>query len=75
MTTVRVVRRCLKPLVILLVAVPLATAQDQVRILQSNAAGDRVHIIDPVTNKVVGEILGIERAHGVTRRKPDLCRQ
>ncbi len=66
MTTVRVVQRCLKPLVILLVAVPLATAQDQVRILQSNAAGDRVHIIDPVTNKVVGEILGIERAHGVT---------
>ena len=66
MTTVHVVQRCLKALAILLFAVPLAAAQDQVRILQSNAAGDRVHIIDPVTNKVVGEILGIEIAHGVT---------
>ncbi len=68
MTTVHVVQRCLKPLAILLFAlfaVP-AAAQDQVRILQSNAAGDRVHIIDPVTNTVVGEILGIELAHGVT---------
>jgi YVTN family beta-propeller protein len=41
-------------------------AQSQVRILQSNAAGDRVHIIDPATNTVVGEIQGIEAAHGVT---------
>jgi YVTN family beta-propeller protein len=41
-------------------------AQNQVRILQSNAAGDRVHIIDPATNTIVGEIPGIEAAHGVT---------
>ena len=78
MTTVHVVQRCLKALAILLFAVPLAAAQDQVRILQSNAAGDRVHIIDPVTNKVVGEILGIRDRpwrHGVTRRKPDLRQQ
>jgi YVTN family beta-propeller protein len=66
MTTVHVVHRCLKPLAFLLAVVPLAAAQDQVRILQSNAAGDRVHIIDPVTNTVVGEIPGIEIAHGVT---------
>ena len=66
MTTVHVVQRCLKSLAILLFAVPVAAAQDQVRILQSNAAGDRVHIIDAVTNKVVGEIPGIEAAHGVT---------
>ena len=68
MTTVHVVQRCLKPLAILLFTLPLAAAQaqDQVRILQSNAAGDRIHIIDPVTNKVVGEIPGIEAAHGVT---------
>ena len=65
MTTVHVVQRCLKPLAILLLTLPLA-AQGQVRILQSNAAGDRVHIIDPVTNKVVGEITGIETAHGIT---------
>ena len=65
MTTVHVVQRCLKPLAILLLTLPLAAAQE-IRILQSNAAGDRVHIIDPVTNKVVGELLGIEAAHGVT---------
>jgi len=73
MTTVHVVQRCLTPLVILLLlALPLA-GQNQVRILQSNAAGDRVDIIDPVTNKVVGEILGIEAAHGITA-SPDATR-
>jgi len=66
MTTVQVIQRCLMPLAVLLLTVTLAAAQQQVRILQSNAAGDRVHIIDPVTNKVVGEIPGIEVAHGVT---------
>ena len=65
MSTVHVVRCCLKPLAILLLTLPLA-AQGQVRILQSNAAGDRIHLIDPVTNKIVGEIPGIEAAHGVT---------
>jgi YVTN family beta-propeller protein len=39
-------------------------AQGTVRIIQTNSAGDNVHIIDPVTNTVVGEITGIERAHG-----------
>ncbi len=42
----------------------MVTAQGQVRIVQTNSAGDNVHVIDPVTNKVVGEISGIERAHG-----------
>ncbi len=42
----------------------VAAAQGTVRIVQTNSAGDNVHIIDPVTNKVVGEIQGIERAHG-----------
>jgi YVTN family beta-propeller protein len=35
------------------------------RILQTNSAGDNVHVIDPVTNKVVGVIEGIEVNHGV----------
>src|SRR3989442_10536137 len=35
-----------------------------VRIVQTNAAGDSVMLIDPVTNKVVGEIPGIEVNHG-----------
>lgn len=34
------------------------------RIIQTNSAGDSVDIIDPATNKVVGEIKGIEVGHG-----------
>ena len=36
----------------------------KVRIIQTNSAGDNVHIIDPATNKVVGVIEGIEVNHG-----------
>jgi len=72
MRTVKMVRRCLRPLAILLLTLPLM-AQGQVRILQTTEAGDRVHIIDPATNKIVGEIPGIERAHGVTA-SPDATR-
>lgn len=39
-------------------------ADGKVRIVQTNSAGDSVSIIDPVTNKVVGEIAGIEVNHG-----------
>src|SRR5215212_1032145 len=35
-----------------------------VRIVQTNAAGDSVMLIDPATNKVVGEIKDIEANHG-----------
>jgi YVTN family beta-propeller protein len=35
-----------------------------VRIVQTNAAGDSVMLIDPATNKVVGEIKDIEVNHG-----------
>lgn len=66
MTTMNIVRDCGTPLAILLFALPLAAASDQVRILQSNAAGDRIHILDPVTNKVVGVIKDVEAVHGVT---------
>src|ERR1700733_12886103 len=42
------------------------TAQEtKLRIIQTNSAGDNIHIIDPVTNKVVGEIKGIEANHGI----------
>ena len=40
------------------------TASTKVRIIQTNSAGDNVSIIDPVTNKVVGEVKGIEVNHG-----------
>src|SRR6185503_1866450 len=36
------------------------------RIIQTNAAGDNIHVIDPTTNKVVGIINDIEVPHGVT---------
>src|SRR5204863_2134479 len=41
-----------------------AAVRTAVRIIQTNSAGDNVHIIDPVTNKVVGQIAGIEVGHG-----------
>jgi YVTN family beta-propeller protein len=47
----------------MLFAVSLS-AQHKVRIIQTNSAGDNVHLIDPATNKVVGEITGIEAGHG-----------
>lgn len=37
----------------------------KVRVLQTNAAGDNIHVIDPETNQVVGIIQGIEVPHGV----------
>jgi YVTN family beta-propeller protein len=49
-------------LAVALMSLPLAAAT--VRIVQTNAAGDSVMLIDPVTNKVVGEIGGIEVNHG-----------
>src|SRR5215467_10353075 len=48
----------------LAVAVPLMGALKE-RVVQTNAAGDNVDIIDPVTNKVVGVIDDIEVPHGV----------
>jgi len=39
-------------------------AASKVVIVQTNSAGDNVHIIDPATNKVVGQIEGIEAGHG-----------
>src|SRR6188474_215568 len=41
-----------------------AAANGQVRILQTNSGGDNVHLIDPATNKVVGEIKGLPANHG-----------
>lgn len=46
-----------------LFALPLAASS--VRIYVTNAAGDRVHVIDAATNKVVEEIKGIEIPSGV----------
>lgn len=39
-------------------------AQLRPRVIQTNSAGDNVHVIDPATNKVVGTIEGIDVPHG-----------
>jgi YVTN family beta-propeller protein len=43
----------------------IALAATSARVIQTNAAGDNVHVIDPATNRVVGVINGIEVPHGV----------
>src|SRR6516164_1435234 len=47
-----------------LVAVGLLHA-DGARVLQTNSAGDNIHVIDPATNEVIGTIEDIEVPHGV----------
>ena len=55
-----------KPFVLLGVVLAATALVDAatVRIVQTNAAGDSVMLIDPATNKVVGEIKDIEVNHG-----------
>src|SRR5256885_4351181 len=36
----------------------------QIRIVQTNSGGDNISLIDPATNKVVGDIKGIPANHG-----------
>lgn len=47
-------------------ALALPSTTGVVRVLQTNAAGDNVHVIDPATNTVTGMIEGIEAPHGIT---------
>ena len=65
MTNSEACRRCVVVGVVLLICAwsPRA-AEKKVRILQTNSAGDNVHVIDPATNRVVGVIEGIEVNHG-----------
>jgi YVTN family beta-propeller protein len=61
----RVARACLAAAAMGLCAAPLsAQAPHKVRIVQTNSAGDNVHLIDPATNTIVGVIEGIEVNHG-----------
>ena len=39
-------------------------ASAQVRVLQTNSQGDNIHLIDPATNQIVGEIKGVPINHG-----------
>ena len=64
MTTRHAFGRCLAVLAAMALCTVGLAAQKKVRIIQTNSAGDNVHIIDPATNKVVGVIEGIEVSHG-----------
>ena len=57
-------RVCLMLVAVTALCTVSLTAQHKVRIVQTNSAGDNVHLIDPATNKVVGVIEGIEVNHG-----------
>jgi YVTN family beta-propeller protein len=48
---------------LLLLALP-SPAAEKVVIVQTNSAGDNIHLIDPKTNRIVGEIKNIEVSHG-----------
>ena len=64
-----VLRRTLLPVAVLAIAASgpvFAQAGKTVRIIQTNAAGDNSHVIDPTTNTVVAVIEGTEVPHGVT---------
>lgn len=68
MTNRHAIRRCFAIVAAIVFAtMGLGAQQDhkKVRILQTNSAGDNVHVIDPATNKVVGVIEGIEVNHGI----------
>src|SRR5438874_12930027 len=74
MTQTTALGRCLAIAAAIAFCAPAPRAADKdgkkVRIIQTNSAGDNVHVIDPVTNKVVGVITGIEASHG-TAAAPD----
>ena len=41
-----------------------SSASAQVRIVQTNSQGDNIHLIDPKTNEIVGEVKGVPINHG-----------
>ena len=47
-----------------LVASMATAAFAQVRIVQTNSQGDNIHLIDPATRQIVGEIKGVPINHG-----------
>ena len=48
----------------LVVAWCATAASAQVRIVQTNSGGDNIHLIDPTTNAIVGEVTGVPINHG-----------
>jgi YVTN family beta-propeller protein len=48
----------------ILVAFCATAAAAQVRIVQTNSAGDNIHLIDPASQAIVGEVKGVPINHG-----------
>jgi len=71
MTTRSMLRYVVPALALALASVPAAAAT--VRIYVTNSAGDSIHVIDPVSNKVVQEIKDVIGAHGIAF-SPDAAR-
>jgi len=44
--------------------IPVCVSAQTVRILQTNSRGDNIHLIDPATHRIVGEIKGVPINHG-----------
>src|SRR5579864_4639066 len=72
MTTRSILHHVVPALALALASVPAASAAT-VRIYVTNAAGDSIHVIDPVSNKVVQEIKDVVGAHGIAF-SPDAAR-
>ena len=64
MTNRRASRWCLTVVAMVALCAASLGAQNKLRIIQTNSAGNNVHLIDPATNTVVGVIEGIEVNHG-----------
>src|ERR1700688_268262 len=71
MTTRSILHYVVPALALALASVPASAAT--VRIYVTNAAGDSIHVIDPVSNKVVQEIKDVVGAHGIAF-SPDAAR-
>ena len=63
MTTRSILKYALSLLVLLFVSLPASAGT--VRVYVTNSAGDSIHVIDPVGNKVVQEIKDVVGAHGI----------
>ena len=57
-------RLALTLVTVAVLALPPAAQNRRAVIVQTNSAGDNIHLIDASTNKVVGEINGIEVNRG-----------
>jgi YVTN family beta-propeller protein len=57
-------RLLLAPIALLIAVSPALAQSRQVRIVQTNSGDDSIHLIDPATNAIVGEIRGVPINHG-----------